>query len=110
MNKPDLNGLKKRWAISLAVVAVAGAIAAFGFNLAVRLYPPDGQDDGGSDIAPLATDPLAVDPANPDVPKPLPYACPIAGDCKLPGDDRRAAQPPVAPSAGTGNDRILPPD
>ncbi|CAN0491878.1 unnamed protein product, partial [Phaeothamnion confervicola] len=55
-------------------------------------------------------DPLAVDPANPDEPKPLPYACPIAGDCKLPGDDRRAAQPPVAAPDGVKSDRILPPD
>ncbi|MDB5534661.1 MAG: hypothetical protein JWO28_2976 [Hyphomicrobiales bacterium] len=106
MNKPNLDGLKKRWAISIAVVVVAGAIAAYGFNLAVRYHPPDGLGD----LAPLATDPLAVDPANPDVPKPLPYACPIAGDCKLPGDDRRAAQPPVAAPDDVKSDRVLPPD
>jgi hypothetical protein len=98
--------LKKRWAVAIAVVVVAGAIAAFGFNLAVRLYPPDGL--GG--LAPLATDPLAIDPANPDVPKPLPYACPIAGDCKLPGDERRAAQPHVAAPDEAKSDRVLPPD
>jgi hypothetical protein len=106
MNKLELDGLKKRWALAIAVVVVAGAIAAFGFNLAVRLYPPDGLGD----LAPLATDPLAIDPANPDVPKPLPYACPIAGDCKLPGDERRAAQPPVAAPDSVKSDRILPPD
>jgi hypothetical protein len=106
MNKLELDGLKKRWAVAIAVVIVAGAIAAFGFNLAVRHYPPDGLGD----LAPLATDPLAVDPANPDVPKPLPYACPIAGDCKLPGDERRAAQPPVAAPDEAKSDRVLPPD
>jgi len=110
MNKPDLDALKKRWVAAIAVVAVAGAISAFGFNLAVRIYPPDAEDGGRGDLAPLAIDPLAVDPADPNVPKPLPYACPIAGDCKLPGDDRRAAQPPVAAPDGVRSDRILPPD
>jgi hypothetical protein len=106
MNGPNVEALKKRWVIALAVVAIAGAIAAFGFNLAVRTYPPDGLGD----LAPLATDPLAADPASTDAPKPLPYACPIAGDCRLPGDDRRAAQPPVAAPDGVRSDQIMPPD
>lgn len=101
MNKLDLDGLKKRWAVSIAILVVAGGIASFGFNLAVRLFPPDGLGD-------LA--PLAIAPADPDAPPALPYACPIAGDCKLPGDDRRAARPPASPSGEAGNDRILPPD
>lgn len=54
---------------------------------------------------------LNPDPAAPgSVPPSLPYACPIAGDCKLPGDDRRTADKPQSEISSSGNDRILPPD
>lgn len=47
--------------------------------------------------------------ADGQTPEPLPYACSIAGDCKLPGDDRRAADVPQSETSTTGSDRILPP-
>lgn len=54
---------------------------------------------------------LSPDPAVQGGPPPsLPYACPIAGDCKLPGDDRRKGDKPQSEVSSSGSDRIMPPD
>ncbi|MBN9084701.1 MAG: hypothetical protein BGP04_25805 [Rhizobiales bacterium 62-17] len=54
----------------------------------------------------LNPDPVPL--AETQTPPPLPYACPIAGDCKLPGDDKRGTDTPHSETSSTGSDRIMP--